>query len=100
MREALKRLVWPLAALLALIVLNALITNGFFTLSVRDDGRLYGIPIDVLFNGSRVMLLALAMSLVIATGGVDLSVGAIMALAGATAAVLVYKHPPFTLPLI
>lgn len=99
MRETLKRLAWPLAALLGLIILNALITKGFFTLSVRDDGRLYGIPIDVLFNGSRVMLIALAMSLVIATGGVDLSVGAIMALAGATAAVLVNQHAPFTVAL-
>ncbi|MGB0581210.1 MAG: ABC transporter permease subunit, partial [Limisphaerales bacterium] len=35
------------------------------------------------------MLLALGMTLVIATGGVDLSVGSLMAIAGALAAVLV-----------
>jgi len=38
------------------------------------------------------MLLALGMTLVIATGGVDLSVGAVMAIAGAAAAVLVRNH--------
>jgi hypothetical protein len=37
------------------------------------------------------MLLALGMTLVIATGGVDLSVGAVMAITGAVAALLVTK---------
>ena len=52
------------------------------------DGHLYGVLIDILNHGSKVMLLALGMALVIATGGVDLSVGAVMAIAGAVAAQL------------
>ncbi|MEO8351167.1 MAG: ABC transporter permease, partial [Chthoniobacteraceae bacterium] len=40
-------------------------------------------------QGSKVMLLSLGMTLVIATGGVDLSVGSVMAVSGALAAVLV-----------
>ena len=62
--------------------------GGFFRVEVRD-GRLYGVLIDILNHGSKVMLLALGMALVIATGGVDLSVGAVMAIAGAVAAQLI-----------
>jgi len=52
--------------------------------------------IDILNHGSKVMLLALGMALVIATGGVDLSVGAVMAIAGAVAAQLINKaNVPF-----
>ena len=61
---------------------------GFFRLVVQD-GHLYGTLVDILNQGSKVMLLSLGMTLVIATGGVDLSVGSVMAIAGALAAVLV-----------
>lgn len=79
------RIFWPLLALGLLLAFNHLFTPGFFDLEVRD-GHLYGSRIDVLNHGSKVMLVALGMTLVIATGGVDLSVGAIMAIAGAVAA--------------
>jgi ribose/xylose/arabinose/galactoside ABC-type transport system permease subunit len=81
-------LVWPVAGLALLLLFNFLFTDGFFKLEVRD-GHLYGVLIDILNHGSKVMLLALGMTLVIATGGVDLSVGAVMAIAGAVAAQLV-----------
>jgi len=42
-------------------------------------------------HGATVMLLSLGMTLVIATGGVDLSVGALMAIAGAVAAELINR---------
>jgi simple sugar transport system permease protein len=61
---------------------------GFFRL-VLQDGYLYGTLVDILNQGSKVMLLSLGMTLVIATGGVDLSVGSVMAIAGALAALLV-----------
>jgi galactofuranose transport system permease protein len=69
-------------------VFNALFTERFFHVEWRE-GHLYGTPIDILNHGSKVMLLSLGMSLVIATGGVDLSVGAVMAIAGAVAAVAI-----------
>jgi simple sugar transport system permease protein len=69
---------------------NAVFTNGFFSFNVRD-GRLYGSIIDILNRAAPVMLLALGMTLVIATGGVDLSVGAVMAITGASAALLLTK---------
>lgn len=83
-------LVWPLAGLGLLLAFNFLFTEGFFKLEVRD-GHLYGVTIDILNHGSKVMLLALGMTLVIATGGVDLSVGAVMAIAGAVAAQLINR---------
>lgn len=78
-------LFWPLLALGLLLLFNQLFTPGFFDLEVRN-GQLYGTRVDILNQGAKVMLLALGMTLVIATAGVDLSVGAIMAIAGAVAA--------------
>src|SRR6187399_2887333 len=72
------------------LLFNAAFTAGFFHFTIRD-GRLYGSVIDVLNRAAPVMLLALGMTLVIATGGVDLSVGAVMAITGAVAALLVTK---------
>jgi simple sugar transport system permease protein len=83
-------LVWPGAALAALLLFNLLFTPGFFHVEVLE-GRYYGVLIDILNHGAEVMLLALGMALVIATGGVDLSVGAVMAIAGAVGAQLVVK---------
>ncbi|MFO1489847.1 MAG: ABC transporter permease [Kiritimatiellia bacterium] len=84
-----KRLLfWPLLALGLLLLFNQFFTPGFFDLKILD-GHLYGTRIDILNHGAKVMLLALGMTLVIATGGVDLSVGAIMAIAGAVVAQLV-----------
>ncbi len=81
-------LIWPAAGLALLLLFNLFFTEGFFRVEVRD-GRLYGVLIDILNHGSKVMLLSLGMTLVIATGGVDLSVGAVMAMAGAVAAQLI-----------
>ncbi len=84
------KLKWPLLALALALAFNAVATPGFFAFTVRD-GRLYGSIIDILNRAAPVMLLSLGMTLVIATGGVDLSVGAVMAITGATAALLITK---------
>ena len=81
-------LFWPVAGLLALLAFNLAFAPGFFHLEIRE-GHLYGTLVDILNQGSKVMLLAIGMTLVIATGGVALSVGSIMAIAGAVAAMLV-----------
>jgi ribose/xylose/arabinose/galactoside ABC-type transport system permease subunit len=88
-------LFWPLAALGILLLFNILFTANFARLEVRD-GRLFGAMVDILKNGSMVMLLATGMTLVIATGGIDLSVGSIMAVSGAAAALLMTERgtPP------
>lgn len=82
---------WPLVALVALLVFNLLFTTGFARLEFRD-GRLFGALVDVFQNGAPVMLLAVGMTLVIALGGIDLSVGSVMALAGAVAALLMTEQ--------
>jgi galactofuranose transport system permease protein len=81
-------LLWPILGLGTLLLFNAIFSPGFFRLEILD-GRLYGTLVDVLNQGSKVMLLAIGMTLVIATGGVDLSVGSVMAVAGAVSATLV-----------
>jgi ribose/xylose/arabinose/galactoside ABC-type transport system permease subunit len=83
-------LFWPVLGLLALLGFNLLFSPGFFRLEMRD-GHLYGTVVDILNQGSKVTLLAVGMTLVIATGGVDLSVGSLMAIAGAVAATLVTR---------
>jgi simple sugar transport system permease protein len=83
--------IWPLAALTLLALFNAFCTKSFFEFKWLDS-HLFGTPIDILNNGAYVMLLALGMTLVIATGGVDLSVGAVMAISAATATVLVKDY--------
>lgn len=89
--KALKDVRWPGAALLMLLALNAVFTPGFFGLEVRD-GRLYGTLVDILNHASRAGIVAVGMTLVIATGGVDLSVGAVVAVAGALLATLASEH--------
>jgi len=85
-----QKLKWPLLALAAALIFNAVFSPGFFHFTLRD-GRLYGSIIDILNRAAPVMLLSLGMTLVIATGGVDLSVGAVMAITGAVAALLLTK---------
>ncbi len=80
-------LLWLLGGLAVLVVIN-LVKNPAFLAVTWQDGHLYGVPVDVFTQGSRTMLLALGMTLVIATGGVDLSVGSIVAIAGAICALL------------
>jgi len=74
-----------LVALILVLLVDSLVAPHFFQI-VLQDGRLFGSPIDILNRAAPVALLAIGMTLVIANGGIDLSVGAIMAIAGATAA--------------
>ncbi|PJE97299.1 sugar ABC transporter permease [Streptomyces carminius] len=78
------RLLWPLIALAALIVLNVVVTPSFLELRMQD-GHLFGSTVDILRNGAPTLLIAVGMTLVIATRGIDLSVGAVAAIAGAIA---------------
>jgi simple sugar transport system permease protein len=81
------RLFIPLVALSLILLFDLIFIPGFFTIENRE-GNLHGSLIDIFRNGSTVMLLAIGMTLVIATGGVDLSVGATMAIAASVAGIL------------
>jgi simple sugar transport system permease protein len=78
------RLFWPLAALVAMLVGNLFFTPGFLNIEMKQ-GHLYGSLIDILSNSAPLMLVGLGMTVVIATKGIDLSVGAVVAISGALA---------------
>lgn len=86
------RLFWPVAALLTLLLYNLFpvgwlsidFNPGFFSIEIRD-GHLYGNLIDIMRFGAPLILVALGMTMVIATGGIDLSVGSVVAISGALA---------------
>ncbi|MFK3983308.1 ABC transporter permease [Micromonospora sp. NPDC050397] len=78
------RLFWPLLVLVLLLLGNLAFTPGFLSIQLRD-GHLYGSLIDILRLSAPLVLVALGMTVVIATGGIDLSVGAVVAIAGALA---------------
>jgi ribose/xylose/arabinose/galactoside ABC-type transport system permease subunit len=82
------RLFLPLGALALILIFDAFYAPGFFKIGIQD-GHLYGNLIDVVNNGAPLALVALGMTLVIATGGIDLSVGAVIAISGAMGAVLI-----------
>jgi galactofuranose transport system permease protein len=89
-----QRIAWTVAALGLLLLFNQFFIPGFFHIQLLD-GHFYGSRIDVLNQGAKVMLLSLGMVLVIATGGVDLSVGAVMAISAAVSSrLLVTEHQP------
>ncbi len=86
MRES--QLFWPLVALALLLLFNLIFAPGFFKIGILD-GHLYGNLVDVVNNAAPLMLVSIGMTLVIATGGVDLSVGAVIAISAALGAVLI-----------
>ncbi len=89
-----QRIFWTVGALGLLLLFNQFFTPGFFNIQLLN-GHFYGSRIDVLNQGAKVMLLSLGMVLVIATGGVDLSVGAVMAISAAVSSrLLVTEHQP------
>jgi len=81
------RLFFPFVALALILLFDLIFVPGFFNFTTTD-GHLFGSLIDILRNGSTIMLLGIGMTLVIATGGVDLSVGAVMAIAASVAAIM------------
>ena len=82
------RLFWPVVMLLVLLLVNLIAFPGFFSVQVRD-GHLFGSLIDILRNGSPTLMIAVGMTLVIATRGIDLSVGAVVAISGALACTII-----------
>ncbi|WP_182902668.1 ABC transporter permease [Microbispora sp. H10830] len=78
------RLFWPLVILVALLALNLFFTDNFFRIQMKE-GHLYGSLIDIVRFGAPLILVSLGMTLVIATSGIDLSVGSVVAIAGALA---------------
>ena len=89
---------WPLIGIVLLLLTNIalefgagqrLFSPGSFLHVSFQGGAPAGASIDILNYGATFVILAMGMAPVIATRGVDLSVGSIMAISGAVAATLV-----------
>ncbi|MEU4831685.1 ABC transporter permease [Streptosporangium sp. NPDC023615] len=78
------RLFWPALILVLLLAVNVVFTDGFLSVEMKN-GHLYGSLIDIIRFGAPLILVAIGMTLVIATGGIDLSVGSVVAISGALA---------------
>ncbi len=80
-------------AVVALVVLVAV--NSLFTPNFATAGNFW----NVLFQLSVTLLVAVGMTLVISTGGIDLSVGSVMAISAAVAAVTLDRGLLVAVPL-
>ncbi len=82
------RLFWPCVTLLILLAVNGAFNPNFFIITLKS-GHLYGALIDIVNRAAPLMLVAIGMTPVIATRGIDISVGAVVAISGAVAASLI-----------
>jgi ribose/xylose/arabinose/galactoside ABC-type transport system permease subunit len=80
-------LLWPLVTLALILAVNASLNPGLWHLQWRD-GHLYGSLIDIVNRAAPLAIVALGLTLVIATRGIDISVGAVVAISGAVAALM------------
>ncbi|HVE08549.1 MAG TPA: ABC transporter permease [Paraburkholderia sp.] len=85
-------LAWPALTLVLLIVLDVAHRADFLAITMLD-GHLFGAPIDILNRAAPLVIVSLGMTLVIATRGIDISVGAVVAIAGAAAATILADAP-------
>jgi galactofuranose transport system permease protein len=81
-------LFWPVATLALLLVISATVNPSLLRLD-WTDGHLRGYLIDVLNRAAPLMLVSIGMTLVIAIRGLDISVGAVVAISAAMAALLI-----------
>lgn len=85
-------LIWPSLTLVLLFIIDVVHRSTFLSITMLD-GHLFGAPIDILNRAAPLVIVSLGMTLVIATRGVDISVGAIVAIAGAAAATALAEDP-------
>lgn len=75
---------WGIVALLLLLAIDLIKDPGYLAITVNPTtGNLTGNLIDILRQSAPVLMIAVGMTLVVATRGIDLSVGSVMAVSGA-----------------
>ncbi|WP_139418032.1 ABC transporter permease [Agromyces laixinhei] len=75
---------WGIVAIFALLALNVVKDPSYLAVSLNPaNGHLVGNMVDIIRASAPIIMIAIGMALVIATGGIDLSVGSIMAVSGA-----------------
>ncbi|WP_459478814.1 ABC transporter permease [Clostridium saccharoperbutylacetonicum] len=82
------KIFWPLASLIILLLFNFIMTPSFLSITMKD-GHLFGNTIDILNRGAPLILISIGMTLVIATQGIDISVGSIIAISAALSATVI-----------
>ena len=87
------RAIWPLLALIVILIVDGIISPGFFNIRIVE-GRLFGNLIDIFYRAVPTALVALGMAVVIGTRGIDLSVGSIIAISGAIIAWRIHEGDP------
>lgn len=76
---------WGIVAIVILLLINVIRDPSYLAISVGSSGNLVGNLVDIARASAPVMMIAVGMCLVIATKGIDLSVGSVMAVGGAVA---------------
>jgi len=80
------KLTWAVVAEVLILLVCLIVRPDFFKISYQEStGMLYGSLIDIINRSSEITIIAMGMTLVIALGGTDLSVGALVAVSGAIA---------------
>ncbi len=80
------KITWAAIAELLILLVCLISRPDFFNISYQPStGMLYGSLIDIVNRSSEITIIAMGMTLVLALGGTDLSVGALVAVAGAFA---------------
>jgi ribose/xylose/arabinose/galactoside ABC-type transport system permease subunit len=75
---------WAIIAIFILLLLNTIKKPDYLAVTLNPStGNLAGNLIDILRAAAPILMIAIGMVLVIATGGIDLSVGSLMVVAGA-----------------
>ena len=93
------RLVWPPLALALILVVDGIISPHFFAIRIVE-GRLFGNLVDIVYRATPIALVALGMAVVIGTKGIDLSVGSIIAIVGATLDWRIHAGDPHVVALV
>jgi ribose/xylose/arabinose/galactoside ABC-type transport system permease subunit len=80
------KIFWAVVAELLILLVCVISNPNFLKIEINEGtGALFGVPIDILSRSADITIIAMGMTLVIALGGTDLSVGALVAVSGAMA---------------
>lgn len=93
------KIFWPLTSLIVLLLFNFIMTPSFLSITMKD-GHLFGNTIDILNRAAPLILISLGMTLVIATQGIDISVGSIIAISAALSATVIVDNGSVPLAIV
>ena len=80
------KLAWAVIAELAILAVAGILRPDFFRIEYNaTTGMFYGSIVDIINRSSEITIIAMGMTMVIALGGTDISVGALVAVSGAFA---------------